>query len=109
MRFSGSWKHSCWSWEQVSLSWPGRSASSSTAMISTLICCSITANSSRLVVVELKLGAFKAEYKSQMELYLRWLAQNEREPDEDLPLGIILCSGKNSEQIELLELGSAGI
>ena len=63
----------------------------------------------RLVVVELKLGAFKAEYKSQMELYLRWLAQNEREPDEELPLGIILCSGKNSEQIELLELGAAGI
>jgi predicted nuclease of restriction endonuclease-like (RecB) superfamily len=63
----------------------------------------------RLVVVELKLGAFKAEYKSQMELYLRWLAQNEREADEELPLGIILCSGKNSEQIELLELGAAGI
>ena len=44
----------------------------------------------RLVVVELKLGTFKAEYKSQMELYLRWLAQNECEPDEVLPLGIIL-------------------
>jgi hypothetical protein len=41
--------------------------------------------------------------------YLRWLAQNERERDEDLPLGIILCAGKNSEQIELLELGAAGI
>jgi hypothetical protein len=45
----------------------------------------------------------------QMELYLRWLAQNERERDEDLPLGIILCAGKNTEQIELLELGTAGI
>ena len=44
-----------------------------------------------------------------MELYLRWLAQNERERDEDLPLGIILCAGKNTEQIELLELGTAGI
>lgn len=44
-----------------------------------------------------------------MELYLRWLAQHEREPDENLPLGIILCAGKNSEQIELLELGAAGI
>jgi predicted nuclease of restriction endonuclease-like (RecB) superfamily len=29
----------------------------------------------RLVAIELRLGAFKAEYKSQMELYLRWLAQ----------------------------------
>jgi hypothetical protein len=44
-----------------------------------------------------------------MELYLRWPAQNEREPEEKLPLGIILCAGKNTEQIELLELGAAGI
>ena len=63
----------------------------------------------RLVVVELKQGSFKAEYKGQMELYLRWLAQNEQEPGENLPLGIILCAGKNTEQIELLELGAAGI
>jgi len=44
-----------------------------------------------------------------MELYLRWLAQNEHEPEENLPLGIILCAGKNTEQIELLELDAAGI
>jgi hypothetical protein len=62
-----------------------------------------------LVVVELKQGNFKPEYKGQMELYLRWLAQNEREPEENLPLGIILCAGKNTEQIELLELDAAGI
>lgn len=63
----------------------------------------------RLVVVELKQGNFKPEYKGQMELYLRWLVQHEQEPDENLPLGIILCAGKNTEQIELLELGAAGI
>ncbi len=63
----------------------------------------------RLVAVELKQGSFKPEYKGQMELYLRWLARHEREEGEDLPLGIILCAGKNTEQIELLELGSAGI
>lgn len=63
----------------------------------------------RLVVVELKQGHFKPEYKGQMELYLRWLAKHETETDENPPLGIILCAGKNSEQIELLELGSAGI
>ncbi|MBN2528382.1 MAG: DUF1016 family protein [Deltaproteobacteria bacterium] len=33
----------------------------------------------RLVALDLKLGAFKAGYKSQMELYLRWLAKNEQE------------------------------
>jgi predicted nuclease of restriction endonuclease-like (RecB) superfamily len=63
----------------------------------------------RLIVVELKQGSFKPEYKGQMELYLRWLAQNEAEAGEELPLGIILCAGKNTEQIELLELGTAGI
>ncbi len=63
----------------------------------------------RLVVVELKQGRFKPEYKGQMELYLRWLAQHESEAGETAPLGIILCAGKNTEQIELLELGSVGI
>lgn len=63
----------------------------------------------RLVVIELKLGEFKAEYKGQMELYLRWLAKHEQEPGEASPLGIILCSGKKQEQIELLELDASGI
>ena len=63
----------------------------------------------RLVAVELKVGEFKAAYKGQMELYLRWLDKFEREPDEASPLGIILCTGKKAEQIELLELDKAGI
>jgi len=63
----------------------------------------------RLVAVELKMGEFKAEYKGQMELYLRWLAKHEQEPGEAPPLGIILCSGKKQEQIELLELDTSGI
>ena len=33
----------------------------------------------------------------------------EREPAEAPPLGIILCTGKKSEQIELLELDKSGI
>ena len=63
----------------------------------------------RLVAVELKLGEFKAEYKGQMELYLRWLAKHDQEPGDLPPLGIILCTGKKSEQIELLELDKSGI
>ncbi|WP_306545900.1 YhcG family protein [Desulfobulbus sp.] len=63
----------------------------------------------RLVAIDLKLGDFKAADKGQMELYLRWLAKYEQEPDEAPPLGIILCSGKKQEQIELLELGQTGI
>lgn len=63
----------------------------------------------RLVAIDLKLGDFKAADKGQMELYLRWLAKYEQEPGEAPPLGIILCSGKKSEQIELLELDASGI
>lgn len=63
----------------------------------------------RLVAIDLKVGNFKAEYKGQMELYLRWLAKYEQEADELPPLGIILCTGKKQEQIELLELDGAGI
>lgn len=63
----------------------------------------------RLFAIELKLGDFKASYKGQMELYLRWLDKHERQEHEEPPLGLILCSGKKEEQIQLLELGSSGI
>lgn len=63
----------------------------------------------RLVAIELKLGNFQTEYKGQMELYPRWLAKYDQEPDEQPPLGIILCAGKKQEQIELLELDKSGI
>ena len=63
----------------------------------------------RLIAIELKLGKFRAAYKGQMELYLRWLEKHEKEPSEKTPLGLILCAGKASEQIELLELDKSGI
>jgi predicted nuclease of restriction endonuclease-like (RecB) superfamily len=63
----------------------------------------------RLVAIDLKLGDFKAEYKGQMELYLRWLNKHERRPQEETPLGIILCAEKKQELVELMELGQSGI
>lgn len=58
----------------------------------------------RLVAIDLKLGKFKPEYKSQMELYLRWLEKNEMQQGEESPLGLLLCSEGNTEHIELLML-----
>jgi predicted nuclease of restriction endonuclease-like (RecB) superfamily len=59
----------------------------------------------RLVAIDLKLGRFEAAYKGQMELYLRWLDKHERHPEtEESPIGLILCSTKDEEQIELLQL-----
>lgn len=63
----------------------------------------------RLVAIDLKIGRFKAEYKGQMELYLKWLSKHEKEEGENEPLGIILCADKKEEQIELLELEKSGI
>lgn len=62
-----------------------------------------------LVVVELKLGEFKASYKGQMELYLRWLEKNDHVEGENKPIGLILCAGKNSEHIELMHLDESNI
>lgn len=63
----------------------------------------------RLVAIDLKIGDFRAEYKGQMELYLRWLEKHEQESGEAPPIGVILCAGKTREQIELLELDKSGI
>lgn len=63
----------------------------------------------RLIVIDLKLGDFKAQDKGQMELYLRWLSKHERRAGEADPLGIILCAGKKQELVELLELNQSGI
>lgn len=57
-----------------------------------------------LVVIELKLGEFEASHKGQMELYLSYLNKYEKIEGENPPIGLILCSGKNSEHIELMNL-----
>ncbi|WP_454982444.1 PDDEXK nuclease domain-containing protein [Capnocytophaga granulosa] len=63
----------------------------------------------RLVAIELKLGKFKAAYKGQMELYLRWLEKHEKEAGEESPIGLLLCTEGSEEQIELLQLDQTGI
>ena len=63
----------------------------------------------RLVAIDLKLGDFEAADKGQMELYLNWLKRYESEPDEGEPIGMILCAGKSTEHVELLEGEKSGI
>jgi len=63
----------------------------------------------RLVAIDLKLGDFKPADKGQMELYLRWLAKYEQKPEEQAPIGLILCAGKKKETVELLALEKSGI
>ena len=63
----------------------------------------------RLVAIDLKLDRFKAKYKGQMELYLRYLEKHEIEKGEETPIGLILCAEGSKEQIELLQLEKSGI
>ena len=62
-----------------------------------------------LVAIDLKIGEFEAGYKGQMELYLRYLEKNESIEGEGSPIGLILCTGKNEEHIELLQLDKSNI
>lgn len=57
-----------------------------------------------LVAIDLKLGKFKPQYKGQMELYLKYLQKHDMQPDENPPIGLLLCSEGNTEHIELLML-----
>ncbi len=63
----------------------------------------------RLVAIDLKLGKFQASDKGQMELYLRWLEKYEKQPEEETPIGLILCATKSEEHIKLLQLDKSGI
>lgn len=62
-----------------------------------------------LVAIDLKIDSFKAAYKGQMELYLRWLEKYEHVDGENPPIGLILCAGKNEEHVELLHLEDSNI
>ena len=63
----------------------------------------------RLVAIDLKLGKFQPQYKGQMELYLKYLQKYEKQPHENSPIGLLLCSEGNSKHIELLMLDEENI
>lgn len=44
-----------------------------------------------------------------MELYLRYLEKYEHVEGENTTIGLILCSGKNHEHVELLQLDKSNI
>lgn len=63
----------------------------------------------RLVAIDLKIGEFESAFKGQMELYLRYLEKYEQMEGEATPIGLILCTGKNEEHVELLQLPQSNI
>jgi predicted nuclease of restriction endonuclease-like (RecB) superfamily len=55
-----------------------------------------------LVAVDLKIGPFVAADKGQMDLYLAWLKEHEWRKGENEPVGLILCTSKRRQHVELL-------
>jgi len=62
-----------------------------------------------LIAIDLKIGEFDAAYKGEMELYLNYLEKHETIEGENPPIGLILCTGKNPEHIELMHLEKSNI
>lgn len=55
-----------------------------------------------LIAIDLKLSAFTAADKGQMDLYLAWLKEHEWRASENEPIGLILCTSKRRQHVELL-------
>ena len=53
-----------------------------------------------LVAFELKMEEFQPEYISKMSFYLTALDRQERKPNENPSVGIILCASKNNTMVE---------
>lgn len=53
-----------------------------------------------LVAIELKKGKFKPIYAGQLNFYLNVLNDQERLPDENPAIGIVLCKEKNNKTVE---------
>ncbi|MDD2229852.1 MAG: PDDEXK nuclease domain-containing protein [Candidatus Cloacimonetes bacterium] len=52
------------------------------------------------VLVELKLSDFSHENIGQLNTYLSWYSKNIKEPKDNEPIGILLCTAKNSTLVE---------
>lgn len=53
-----------------------------------------------LVAIELKIGKFKPEYISKLDLYLEALDRQVKKENENPSVGLLLCAAKNDEVVE---------
>ena len=62
-----------------------------------------------LVAVDLKLGAFEPEHTGQLRFYVNYLAEHAAYPDENPPVGILLCTERNAEVVRFATAGDGDI
>lgn len=58
-----------------------------------------------LIAIDLKLGAFSHQDAGQMNFYINYLKEQVAYPDENPPIGIILCAEKDSEEVHYATAG----
>ncbi|MBX7222570.1 MAG: PDDEXK nuclease domain-containing protein [Blastocatellia bacterium] len=58
-----------------------------------------------LFAIDLKLGAFQHEDAGQMNFYLNYLQDQVAFPDENPPIGLILCAEKDAEEVHYATAG----
>lgn len=52
------------------------------------------------IVIDLKLGEFTHADSGQMNVYLNYYNENERQENDNPPIGLILCAGKNENLVK---------
>jgi predicted nuclease of restriction endonuclease-like (RecB) superfamily len=52
-----------------------------------------------LVAIDLKIGNFDHRDAGQMLFYLNYIAENLTRPDENPPVGLLLCAGRDAEKV----------
>jgi predicted nuclease of restriction endonuclease-like (RecB) superfamily len=62
-----------------------------------------------LVAVDLKLGAFEPEHTGQLRFYVNYLAEHIAYPDENPPVGILLCAERNAEVVRFATAGDSDL
>lgn len=57
------------------------------------------------VLLDLKIGEFTHADAGQMNMYLNYYKENETQEGDNMPIGIILCSGKNEALVKYSTMG----
>lgn len=52
------------------------------------------------ILIDLKLGEFTHADSGQMNVYLNYYNENERQENDNPPIGLILCAGKNENMVK---------
>jgi predicted nuclease of restriction endonuclease-like (RecB) superfamily len=62
-----------------------------------------------LVAIDLKMGAFQPEHAGQLRFYVNHLAEHVAYPEENPPVGILLCAERDAEVVRFATAGDGDV